>query len=111
MKDDKTKPAQIAGPTDELECAKFDITDELLSKAKIVAYMYNLQVCNDRNETKPYMPKFFPEKAIDIMVRLSNEFVVEIFLLSKTGEWDSKFRYDGKLCKLSAEQMGQFFQS
>lgn len=42
MKNDKTKPAEIAGPNDILECARFDITDELLDKAKIVAYMYNL---------------------------------------------------------------------
>jgi hypothetical protein len=49
------------------------------------------------------MPKFFPEKAIDIMVRISNEFIVELFLLTKTGEWDSKFRYKGKICKLSVE--------
>ena len=111
MKNDKTKPAEIAGPNDILECARFDITDELLDKAKIVAYMYNLQVNNSRDEVKPYMPKFFPEQAIDIMVKLSDEFIVEIFLLTKTGEWDSKFRYEGKLCKLSAEQMGQFFSS
>lgn len=111
MKNDKIKQAEIAGPNDILECARFDITDELLNKAKIVAYMYNLQINNSRDEVKPYMPKFFPEKAIDIMVKLSDEFIVEIFLLTKTGEWDSKFRYEGKLCKLSAEQMGQFFSS
>ena len=39
MKNNKIKPAEIAGPNDILECARFDITDELLDKAKIVAYM------------------------------------------------------------------------
>lgn len=111
MKKETPAQAEIADGSDIFECAKFDITDELLDKAKIVAYMYNLQVDNDREETKPYMPKFFPEKAIDIMVKLNKEFVIEIFLLTQTGEWDSKFRYKGKICKLSADQMEQFFKS
>lgn len=111
MKKDKPISTEIADSHDIFECAKFNITDELLNKAKIVAYMYNLQVNNDRKELKPYMPKFFPEKAIDIMVKLSKDVIIEIFLLTKTGEWDSKFKYKEKICKLSAEQMGQFFVS
>jgi len=111
MKNNKTIQAGIEKPNNIFECANFNITDEILEKAKIMAYMYNLQADNDNGEEKPYMPKFFPEKAIDIIVRFNDEFIVEIFLLTKTGEWDSKFRYDGQICKLSADQMEQFFKS
>jgi len=110
-KDHKIEPAKIAEPRDIMECARFDIDDDFLADAKIAAYMCNIRLKNEKGELKPYMPKFFPEKAIDIMVYKSDEFIVEIYLLTKTGQWDSKFRYNGKLCKLSFDQFDQFFKS
>jgi len=59
---------EVLPAQDVFECARFDITDELLDKAKIVAYMYDNQVKNDRDEEKPYNQKSFPEKAIDIVI-------------------------------------------
>ena len=111
MKKNKSIKSEITNPRDIFECAQIDITDELLEKAKIIAYMYNLQIKNDRKELKPYMPKFFPEKAIDIVIKLSNKSNINIFLLTKTGEWDSEFLFNDKKCKLSAEQFGQFFST
>lgn len=98
-------------PEHEFECARFDITDEFLSKAKIVAYMYGQTIENPQGEEKPYNPKTFPEKAIDIIVKASDDFIVEFFLDSKRMAWDSRFRYDGKVCTLGPDQMEQFFAS
>lgn len=40
MKADKYKNFTVAPPSNEFECARFDITDAFLEKSKIVAYMY-----------------------------------------------------------------------
>ena len=42
MKKDKIEQIKVEDGKDIFECARFDITDDLLYKAKIVAYMYNL---------------------------------------------------------------------
>ena len=98
-------------PRDEFECASFDVTDEFLSRAKIAAYMYGQTLPNSRGEEKPYNPKTFPEKAVDIIVKMSDDFIVEIFLDSEAKAWDSRFRYDGRICRLGPDQMQQFFKS
>lgn len=98
-------------PRDEMECARFDIDDGLLEKAKIVAYMYGQTIENAEGEDKPYNPKTFPEKAIDIVVKASDDFIIDIFLDAESMEWDSRFRYGGRVCCLSPDQMGQFFST
>ena len=40
MKTDKDTDFTIAPPSNEFECARFDITDEFLANSRIVAYMY-----------------------------------------------------------------------
>ena len=105
------KEFTVSPPRDEFECAGFDVTDEFLSNAKIVAYMYGQTVTDSRDEKKPYNPKTFPEKAVDIIVKMSDDFIVEIFLDTETKSWDSRFRYDGRICRLGPDQMAQFFGS
>ena len=109
MKEEKI--FQIPPPRHEFECVGLDITEEFLQDAKIVAYMYGQEVTDSREEKKPYNPKTFPEKAIDIIIKKSDDFIVEIFLDSKSKSWDSKFRYDGRICRLGPDQMEQFFGS
>lgn len=113
MKDDKTKKtgSGVGAPADVFECARFDVTDEALAGSKIAAYMCGEQEENARGDDKPYMPKFFPEKAVRVVFEPADGCRVEVFLLTKTGEWDSSFKYGGRTCKLSPEQMGQFFAS
>ena len=99
----------VPPPRDEFECAGFDVTDEFLEDARLVAYMYGQVVTDPRDEERPYNPKTFPEKAVDIIVKKSDDFIVEIFLDTATKSWDSRFRYGGELCRLGPDQMGQFF--
>lgn len=105
------KEFMVPPPRNEFECAGLDVTDEFLENAKIVAYMYGQTVTDSRDEEKPYNPKTFPEKAVDVIVKMSDDFIVEIFLDTATKSWDSRFRYDGRLCKLGPDQMAQFFGS
>lgn len=98
-------------PEGEFECARFDITDEFLDKARIVAYMYGQTIENSAGEEKPYNPKTFPEKAVDVVVKMSDDFIVDIFLDSKRMAWDSRFRYGGNVCALGPDQIEQFFGS
>ena len=60
MKADKDTKFMIAPPSNEFECARFDITDEFLANSKIVAYMYGQEIADDKGEDKPYNPKTFP---------------------------------------------------
>lgn len=96
--------------TDIFECAHFDVTDELLSHAMIAAYMFNQQVDSNSQE-KPYTPKNFPDKAIDLMIPVSDDFLVEVYFDTNLNKWDSKFNLNGTPGKLSPDQMGQFFKS
>lgn len=111
MKTDKDTDFTILPPSDEFECARFDITDEFLANSKIVAYMYGQKIANNKGEDRPYNPKTFPQKAIDIMVPMSDEFIVEIYLDSKDKLWRSRYRYNGKIGVLGPDQMEQFFRS
>lgn len=103
--------AKIAPPENEFECARFDITDDLLRDAKVAAYMLNQQLQNKQGEVKPYNQKTFPKKAIDVMVMVGDDSVIDIFLDTDALAWDSKFAFGGKSCKLGPDQMGQFFRS
>lgn len=101
----------MTSPTNEFECANFRLTDEILSSAKIAAYMYNQVLKKPDGEEKPYNPKSFPEKAVDIMIPFGKDNVIEIFLLTEEKAWDSKFRYEGRICRLGPDQMQDFFMS
>lgn len=53
---------------DIFECFQIEINDNLLSKAKIAAWLFGQQLENSEGKKKPFSPKAFPEKAIDIIV-------------------------------------------
>lgn len=93
-----------------LECIDIDITDELLSKARIMAYMFGMTATNSEEKRKPFTPKSFPERAVDVIIPTEG-FLLEIFFNPKTMTWDSRFNADGKYGKLSPEQMDAFFRT
>lgn len=97
-------------PIDETEDANLMITDDALSQAKILAYNVGQQAHDDRGKKIPVTPKKFPDKAVDIVFPIQN-LLVEVFLDTNSKKWDSHFNYNGHDCKLSPDQMGQFFTS
>lgn len=110
MNDDETRTSVPEKSLNPFECAKFDVTDDFLSKGIIRAYMCNNMEKDSRGEKKPYNPKTFPERAVDLTVD-KDGFKVEIFLDTNVMAWDSRFKLDGRVCKLSFEQFDQFFKS
>ena len=101
----------LLDPQNQFECIHLDITDELLMKSKIAAYMFDQQLETPEGKVEPFEPKKFPEKAIDILIPIEDLFIIEIYLDSETKCWSSRFRKDGKFGKLSPDQMEQFFRS
>lgn len=97
-------------PQNIFECINLEITDALLSNAKIAAYLFNIVAKNSVEKTKPFTPKSFPERAIDIIIPVEN-LLLEVFFNPKNLCWDSRFIYDGKYGKLSIEQFDQFFNT
>lgn len=102
---------QISETDDIFNSTGFMLTDEILDKAKIAAYMYGQTLDNAQGEDKPYNPKTFPEKAVDIMIVQDDDNLLEIFLDSATKAWDSRFKVNGEKTKLGPVQMEQFFSS
>jgi hypothetical protein len=91
---------------DETEAIHLDISDELLYQSKIMAYNIGQSVIDPNTlKSTPVNPKKFPTKAIDIIFP-SNELLVEIFLDTRTNKWDSKFKLNNTICRLSPDQMG-----
>ena len=86
------------------------ITDELLSKAQIAAWMYNQKFENSEGKEKPFTPKAFPGKAITLLIPQPN-YQIEIYFDADACQWDSKMIVDGKFMKLTADQMEDFFKS
>lgn len=114
MEDKRTDDAVELGigeAEDVFECAHVDINDELLSKSRIFAYMFGQQVKGDDGEEKPFNPKTFPQKAIDIMIVQDERNAIEIFLDTTIMMWDSKFKAGGRPGKLGPDQMEKFFNS
>lgn len=104
-----TKSSHIT--LDETEAIHLDVTDELLNQAKIMAYNIGQSVIDpDSGKTVPVNPKKFPQKAVDIIFP-SKELLIEVFLDTNTRKWDSRFKYNGQICRLSPDQMGQFFNT
>lgn len=93
---------------DETEQIQLDITDDLLSNAKIMAYNTGMTSTNMSDKKVPVAPKNFPKKAVDIVFPVQ-ELLVEVFLNTDTKKWDSNINFEGRNLKLSLEQMGQFF--
>ena len=98
-------------PTSNNECIHLDVTDDLLSHAKIAAYMYNQEFTNSQGKEKPFTPKAFPGKAITIVIQLNDDTTIDIYLDSQDFVWDSKFIRGGQFGKLAPDQMEQFFAS
>lgn len=95
---------------DIFQCIDVDVNDELLAASKIAAYMYNQEFTDSLGKEKPFTPKSFPGKAILIKIPFNGN-SIEIYLDSNDCVWDSKAMVDGKLCKLSPDQMQKFFDS
>lgn len=98
-------------PIDDSECVRIDLTDDLLAKSKIACYMFNQEFENSEGKDKPFTPKAFPGKAIVICIPVDDLLQIQIYLDADEHVWDSKFMYNGQFCKLSPEQMQQFFSS
>ena len=98
---------------DIFECFPIQIDDQLLSKAKVAAWMFNQQLETPEGKKKPFAPKSFPERAIDLLIQLdgSKDDFLEIYLDPKEMAWNSKIIKDGKFGKLSPEQLDAFFQT
>lgn len=97
---------------DIFECFPLVVDDQLLDGAKIAAWMYDQQLETPEGKKKPFAPKSFPEKAIDIIVELdASKDILEIYFDPEEMAWNSKIVKDGKFGKLSPEQFDSFFQS
>lgn len=97
-------------PQNEFECVHLDITDELLSNAKIIAYMCDQQLNTPEGQLQPYEPKKFPEKAVVVVLPVDDS-QFEIFFDTNEKKWDSAFVANGKFGKLSPDQFEQFFKT
>ena len=108
---DNNKSGLSLKPLDETEAANIQITDDILNLSKITAYNVG-QTIQDPNSNKeiPVNPKKFPTKAIDIIFPIKQLFV-EIYFDPNSKKWDSKFKYKNRICKLSPDQMEQFFNT
>ena len=111
MTDDSELIIQMDEPKSEFECAHFDITDEMLEKADIAAYLSDQKVKDGDGKKKPYNEKTVPEKAVYVKIPASKNGGVEIWLDTDTCTWDSSFKFENRPCKLSFDQMKQFFKS
>ena len=89
---------------DIFECIDIDMTDEMLSNAKIAAYMSNQVIENPYGKMKPYNPKSFPDKAVVIKFD-NNGIEYQIYLDTEEKAWNSFFITDGHVAKLSPEQL------
>ena len=68
--------------------------------------MFNQQLETPEGKKKPFAPKSFPERAIDIIVKLgSDKDLLEIYLDPGTMTWNSKIIKDGRFGKLTPEQL------
>lgn len=88
------------------------INDDMLKSAKLAAYNTGTVVLRNEDESVPYNPKKFPDKAIDIVfsVKLCR---VEIYLDTELKVWCSKCMIPGTPTPkcLSTFQMLSFFKT
>ena len=99
---------------DIFECFPVNIDDNLLSRAKIAVWMFNQQLETPKGEKKPFAPKAFPDKAIDILIDSSDDGKIdqlEIYFDPEKMVWNSRIVKDGRFGKLSDEQLDRFFQT
>lgn len=97
--------------TDIFECFPINIDDQMLSSSKIAVWMFNQQLETPKGEKKPFAPKAFPDKAIDIEVDLGDGGELEIYFDPENMVWNSRVVKDGRFGKLSDQQLDQFFQT
>ena len=85
------------------------LDDQTISDSEIGIVAYNMQVSEeDGTDEKPYTPKNYPDKAVDVVFGLKNGDTVEIFLDTDGVEWDSRVNGTEKLTPL---QMQEFFRT
>lgn len=77
------------GPLDETECINICINDDMLKASKILCYGAGQTATDEKGKTVPVNPKKFPEKAIRILVPVTDEFNIEIFFSTPEKKWDS----------------------
>ena len=95
-------------PQDITESIHFDITDDKINDDTCRLIAYNIHV-DETDAVEAYNPKKNPEKAIDIFLDYPEyNLKIEIFLDTKSKEWDSLINGTNRL---SPEQMEQFFKT
>lgn len=94
---------ELSEPHDIMECFNIDITDDLLSKAKIAAYLYGQEFKTDSGDVKPFNPKTFPGKAVDILLVNDKNDIIEIFFDSNNNVWDSKVKRGDTIGRLGPD--------
>jgi hypothetical protein len=89
-------------PQDITESIHFDITDDKITNDNCKLIAYNIHV-DENDDVVAYNPKKNPDKAIDIVLNYpEHDMEIEIFLDTKSKEWDSLIN---NTTKLSPEQM------
>ncbi len=103
-----TESIEDIKPQDITESIHFDINDDKITSDNCKLIAYNIHVDEDDNAVA-YNPKKNPDKAIDIMLDYpEHNMKIEIFLDTKSQEWDSLINNQNRL---SPEQMEQFFKT
>lgn len=99
--------------SDIFECFPIQIDDQLLLRAQIAAWMFDQHLETLEGKKKPFAPKSFPKKAVDIIVKLEKPIagLLEIYLDSTELKWNSKVVVDHHFGKLTPEQLDQFFKT
>lgn len=102
---------QSLEPLDETEAVHLIVNDDLLRNSRIAAYNIGQTVKDpDSDKEVPVNPKKFPTKAVDVIFPVQ-ELLVEVFFDPEQKKWDSDVVFHDQHCKLSPDQMGQFFNS
>lgn len=89
------------------EFSDIEMDDSTLESAKCSIIAYNTHILEGDDEGV-YNPKNNPDKAIDILFELDDGNKIELFLDTKTKEWDSRVN---DTSKLTPDQMGAFFST
>lgn len=93
---------------ESLESVNVKIDDDFINNSNCKLIAYNIHVSEDDN-VEAYNPKKNPYKAISIFFNTDENTKINIFLDTKTKEWDSDI--NDNQGKLSPEQMEVFFKT
>lgn len=101
---------------ENLELGEFNscnacLDDDALMNSKMFVYCNDQQKKNVAGKIKPYNPKSFPKKAIDIKFEQDGN-NIDVYFNTFDKCWDSEVKtQNGETVKLSPEQMSNFFKS